>query len=907
MKSTQRVAIAITLFWLISIALGLLCVSAKAQDMRIIGFDGLKTAKGALSLAVPPSAEGVTVPSSGAVNVHFSRSGVHTLSLRFGTDSVSAIAGQDSIVDIFPFQERDLTSRLLVVTDSAGVGYGNVYITNPFSHNISLDSLTRIATKWPITREPSMANRDDQMFMVNGVSAGMRYGDGRTVRYPLGQPGVPMITPLTDSGGVDGAVFYLVFCSYVDSTVTFGIREAQSYQGMYVGPVYTDNQKVMLTNFIWQPRDSVTGKVDTISTARYRISLYRTIAGDDWLSERDTFFFCASKEVTLAAYDTMTIVDSLPDSSIYAYEAIAESLIVTYDTLVGNNTIIIIVDTLFNGAAARPWIPFVENDPLHSFGRDSGGVITMRYGAPGFMASYQAGHVFDSTPSDKDVVGWSYAFTKVDPQTGLEGALSVECDIMRKGGEDGYLLAFPRAHSSDVGLMYRVYKAPLFRYGCDTTQVRWERWHAWNVGNGQDRGMFDTKPLLCDGRTWICKLEGSGYRANIRCDSVITGAYRAVDSLIPTTSADILWADTSRNYPWYNLREAYTQNDIPEVLSQIFWFGNTMVGVERNNRIRYAVDSIGLWNLFVFQDISPDDGDAITTAWATRTAIRVAKNNTTYNLVDDGTFRPELADNIGCIAKKSHQSTPYGELFLSKRGFEIQGEGAFLERTYQTGLLSEDLDNLRKLSLEDRQKAVTAYLPLEHIAMLCIGDTIYARDFLAQSWATWTFKYRAWCLYDTNSSNRGGRGEQFYFVRPGQSVLCKYRPNDTLSNDFISPGTSHALIPFVWQSGPLFLDKEWKWQVEAMAISTREAVIDNALFALFADDRDVPLGQFGTYGYYTGYDSLGMRYRLKEFKNMPAYYSTVRIENIGYVAYSLFRSLAIDGLDIWARKRERIR
>lgn len=907
MKALRRVVIALAVFWLMVLLLALQCVDAKAQDMRIIGFDGLRTAKGALSLAVPPSAEGVTVPAENAVNTHFSRSGLHTLSLRFGTDSVSAIAGQDSIVAIFPLQERNLTSRLVVVTDSAGVGYGNVYLTNPFSDNISLDSLTRIATKWPVTREPSLANRDDQLFMVNGASAGMRYGAGRTVRYPLGQPGTPKVTPLTDFGGVDGPVFYLVFCSYVDSSALNGIREAQSYQGMYIGPVYADNQKVMLTNFIWQPQDSVMGKVDTIAGTRYRVSLYRTVAGDEWLSERDTFYFCASKEVRLAQYDTMTIVDSLADSAIYAYEAIAESLVVTYDTIfVGGHTIIIITDTLFNGAAARPWIPFVENDPLHSFGRDSNGVITLRYGAPGFVKSYQYGHIYDSIPADEDMVGWSYAFTKFDPETGLEGALSVECDVMRRSGEDGYLISFPRAHSSDVGLKYRIYKAPLFRYGCDTTQVRWERWHAYDA-NGRDRGTYDYKPIYCDGRTWFCKLEGSGYRPNIRCDSVITGAYRAVDSLVPTTSTELLWADTSRNYPWYNLRDAYVQNDVPEVLSQIFWFGNTMAGVERNNRIRYAVDSTGIWNIFTFQDISPDDGDVITTAWATRTAIRVAKNNTTYNLVDDGTFRPELADNIGCIARNSHQSTPYGELFLSKRGFEIQGEGPFLERTYQTGLLSEDLDNLRKLSLEARRKAVAAYLPLEHIALLCIGDTTYARDFLAQSWATWTFKFRAWCLYDTGSAMLGGRGEQFYFVRPGQSVLCKYRPNDTLSTDFVSAGTARSTIPFTWRSGPLFLDKEWKWQVEAMGISTREATINNLLFATITSDLNSPMGAYGPYGWATLYDSLGLRYRIKEFQTLPVYYSKVMISNITIGGTINFRSLAIDGIDLWARQRERIR
>jgi hypothetical protein len=86
--------------------------------LRITQFAGLNTVAG--DFALKPN-EAVI-----AHNIDFGRH-VGSLTKRFGYDSLSYLAGQDSIIGLYGAYYSDGRQRLFMVSDSSGVGWGNVY------------------------------------------------------------------------------------------------------------------------------------------------------------------------------------------------------------------------------------------------------------------------------------------------------------------------------------------------------------------------------------------------------------------------------------------------------------------------------------------------------------------------------------------------------------------------------------------------------------------------------------------------------------------------------------------------------------------------------------------------------------------------------------------------------------
>jgi hypothetical protein len=91
------------------------------QVLRIRQFGGLNTIAGDFSMK----------PSDARIahNIDFSKN-VGSISKRDGYDSVSTITGQDSAIGLYGHYYSDGTQRLIFVTDSADVGYGNVYASS---------------------------------------------------------------------------------------------------------------------------------------------------------------------------------------------------------------------------------------------------------------------------------------------------------------------------------------------------------------------------------------------------------------------------------------------------------------------------------------------------------------------------------------------------------------------------------------------------------------------------------------------------------------------------------------------------------------------------------------------------------------------------------------------------------
>lgn len=97
-------------------------IMAEQKLLRITTFGGLNTVSGDFSMK-PGEARG-------AHNIDFGRN-VGSVTKRYGYDAVSFLHGQDSIIGIYGAYFLDGTQRLVVVSDSANVGWGNIYISPP--------------------------------------------------------------------------------------------------------------------------------------------------------------------------------------------------------------------------------------------------------------------------------------------------------------------------------------------------------------------------------------------------------------------------------------------------------------------------------------------------------------------------------------------------------------------------------------------------------------------------------------------------------------------------------------------------------------------------------------------------------------------------------------------------------
>jgi len=153
-------------------------VFGQDEPIQLYGFRGLNTIAGDFQLK--------PVDARKAHDVDFGRQ-IGCLMPRRGYDSISAMSGMDSLVGIFGAYNSDGTQNLFVVADSSGVGYGNVYVGDEGSADIS--SASRIWQYFSVQNEPSFAMLDDNIYMVNGSHKGIVY-DGNNARpYPLQRRG----------------------------------------------------------------------------------------------------------------------------------------------------------------------------------------------------------------------------------------------------------------------------------------------------------------------------------------------------------------------------------------------------------------------------------------------------------------------------------------------------------------------------------------------------------------------------------------------------------------------------------------------------------------------------------------------------------------------------------------------
>jgi len=686
-----------------------------------------------------------------AHNVDLSRN-LGAITKRYGYDTVSHISGQDSIVSIYAMYESDGTQRLIVVSDSDGVGYGNIYITQDGSTDLSADSLTRINTYWGIQNVTSFAMFDDNVYFANGMHKGGIWTGDYWRSWPLPAPGEPLIIPVSTTDTVyrlDGEYRY-VFRVVVPVD---GVSKVKYYSN-YSNPVKVSNGRNYIMNLQMPCVDSLTSAFDGDSVF---IHTFRTKANQGRITDLDSVYgIYISDTILLSNISSYVIIDSIPDSA----------LGIAYTKLTNDD-----------------WL-----------GRDSLGSLMSRYGAPGYVCGHDTiaydtlgdttseFGIFYGIPAQADTLGVAYACTFIDTVTGIESdtgrSLFIWNDTAVNDSRYSNTVSIPKIPAGDSGLIVNLYRALITELTYDTSVLD----YAVHLGKlGTIRGWQDS---LCT-------------------DTIVTGDYHLLAQLNPAvTVGDSIYTDSIR-HDSLQVKRIYHKSTPPALIDNIFSFDGRMWGTEESRLWRsdllMGADTIQRWGQMEAIAFNRDDGDEVTLAYPARGLIRVYKNFSNYNAFLDSDYnwgRRELSGHHGCIAPRSHVSTIMGHYYLSATGVIRETEGMQLERTHSIELISAQLDNFDKLSLNTKRKCVAFYIP-DHKVGFCIGDTTYVYDELVKGWYTWGLKVADYTMYGTEDDVDFVPGDTMYFVKPADTVLCKY---GTSEFDNISP------ISFNWRTGALLVD-----------------------------------------------------------------------------------------------------
>lgn len=749
-------------------ALFLLCSQGFAQSdtLKVRDFSfGLMTNVG--DFHVPLGA------ASRAVNVDFGAS-PKAMTIRKGYDSISTIAGQDSILAIFPMNDADGEKRLIVVTDSAGVGYGNVYITRDGSAR--LDSAIRISTYWGVQSLPSGAQYNDAFYMVNGRHKGIVWDGKRTRQFPMRAPGEPTIVPIDGVDSLNGE--YRYFIGYKSDTsgnifTAFFADGDTLFQGVVSQPVRVSSGKVLMTNFPWPATDSVRQSFP----AGVRYMVMRTLANPGRLDPTDSFFYVASFLIPNAdSADKYVFVDSIGDASALAtgfFDYIG-SAFNPYD----------------NGLNVQGGY-FGSDSSLDTNAYGFGGKIYARLGAPGFSGTIHAaydttsaktskGGIFYGIPKQTDTLGVAYAITYIDTITGMESDTGRSICIFNNADS-----ALARAHTlnfpalQDSGLVRNLYRGLIAQITYDTGYWFNER----SRQAAENSGGPDY---------YIVKL-GDKWVERLAVDTVVITDYFLVAQI---GYADTSYTDSIRQDS-LEVKRRYSRRTTPSLLDNLVAYNNTLIGNQGNRLLWSNPDSVYNWGAFDFNDVNRDDGDKITVIYPSRSALRVLKNNSGYNVYDNSLGQwvgKEITQRYGAIAPKSYAAGIGGNYYLSRYGAVLENEGQQLERTVVGGLISDQLDNFRKLSVTTLRDCRGFYHDQKVMFSFPSLDSTYIYDERTGSWSVWDFAFASAAHYGTEVSNDLIPGDTMYFIKGGESKLYRFGTSTT---------DKGAVIKFLWSSASL--------------------------------------------------------------------------------------------------------
>lgn len=734
----------------------------------------------------------------------------------------------------------DVDSGYLLVEDSSYLDillhfvYDSIY---QYSVTAPDDSL-RIWSYYSTQSPPSFATFDDNVYIVNGDQRGVVWNGEIAMAYPLPAPGEPLIMPLTLVSGdntdysMDGEVRYAISVA-LDTAAGAGATYSDSLFGVITSPVKTKNGRFMLRKFSYPAADSVVDHMIPDATDTLTYYLWRTLTNPGRLTR------------TTKMYSTGIQLEMRKDSIFVSDQESA-----TIDTFTSLATVFVIDSLPDSVLTNRDTTRLAISDVMA--GRDSVGVIERRLGAPTYLAGDTTvvdSSLFSGSPVQRDTLGVAYAVAFIDTLNANQGPIGAPCYIWNKELDNGdtsnakfdsITIGLPPLPAGDSGIVYNVYRAQIYQVGIYTPA------HVDTIGT---TGWFNILK-------WV--------DATYAVDSVVLMPFRLLGQ-VPGT--DTLYVDTMRHDSVY-LRRMYNQDEPPARIANIFAYDNRMFGYEKSFLYNSDVDSVNKWGIWSITPVGRNDGDQITAVWPGRTALRVFKNFSSYNVYDDY-GKPEIVSRWGCIAPKSHVAGTM-QYYLSTRGIEAESDGQYLERTIDGSLLSASLNNFDDMSIATKSSMVGMYLPTDQIALFSLSgnvDTTWAFFEETGAWSTWDLTFAGGTLYDTEDELNFTPGKTFYFFKEDDSVLYTFGTANTDNGDSIT---------MTWRSGVIGADRYMRNLNDVGLWVSGNSVVDSLVTVYIYNEHG------------TKSDSLifpalnGERYILKEYGgDQPFQYFQLEIQHTG--------------------------
>jgi hypothetical protein len=742
------------------------------------------------------------------------------ITIRRGYDSVSTIAGMDSILGIYAAYYRDGSQQLFIVADSAGVGYGNIYITQKGSVNIAdaPDSLTRIWQYWGVQSKPSFSQHADNVYIVNSQQKGIVWNGKIARTWPPLAPGEPLIIPLNDTAstgyGLDGSYRYVLTIDSLPSGSS--TKDARTYLS---SPINIKNGKVLITDLSWPRDDSMTTLDTSVTADSIRYVLYRTKGDFGQLDRSDSMWILTDTRTTVANYGALAglvIIDSTADTSLTTGK-------------------VIIVDSLL--------------------GRDSTGVLRSYIGAPGYVSmdttpSYSQARtdsaelygIFHGVPSAGlgDTMGIAYACTFIDTLTGWESdtgrSLIVWVDSLASGvGNPPYSITIklPNVPSGSTGLIKNLYRANLMKINSgakfsvlDSAEtVRLEQLLMILRACG---GIYTDETIyLREGDRTICFTIQEEYRRFIKEHNISYSDSRRWRKLVPVDSillddfillaqfvdTQSTYGDSVRYDSLAATGEVYLKGSLNRPPTQIFSFEDRLWSVDGSNLwksslLSSVLDTVPFFTQVPAITLNRDDGDQITLTFSARGVIRVFKNFSNHNVYQNANLewaRSEVSGTFGCIAPNSYAKGFSGHYYLSDAGVVRENEGANLERTQSIELISAPIKSFDQMSLIDKSAAIGFYDDRKFLLYVPAAGTTYVYDERASDhvgypvWSTWDLVFQGATKYGVETELGFFPGDTMYYFNGNILYLLGV---DVAFNLDVTPDP----VVVTWQTGPLFPD-----------------------------------------------------------------------------------------------------
>ncbi len=915
----------------------MLPLAVDAQEWQLLslsGFPGMNTATS--DMARRPSEAIVSI------NLDYSRYGVGSFGKRFGYDSVSFLAGQDEVIGLNAVYLSDFTQYLGTVWDSAGVGYGGIYVS-PLGEAHFTGTQT---FKFAIHDVLANYAYTDSFFFSGDTVVAVYTSDGDPTGPEIQQGLVDLIDTLT---GLDGFftpeiipfVGYNVFeaveflsssaASDTGQTITttttgltgkiwdfFSIQNRPSFaqfndewfvvNGAQKGVRY--NGKVARSwppnapgepsiiplsdaggldgEYLYTFRVGSSESADSLTSNGYVSAPVRVKAGQIMLKD----FIWPATDSTDTGLDTVLIFGYRTranpgpiDEGDYAFffDTIA------FDTIQSELEAIIYIDSLADEAlSSTDSVKLVQSDWV---GRDSTGAIDVRYGAPGFLdipvwVNDPANSVFAGIPDQVDTLGVAYRLVRIDTINGDESGGSSICYVWvdtdsTTGGtqKPGHIrLGLPSL--GDTALVYNLYRAQILHTTYDSAFLLID-----SLKNVITQG--DVPSILEAVKDVVLVAPFRKWGNAIAFDSTILSEFRLVAQIASDSSAytDSASYDSLQTQPIF-------RGAIPPLLSGVFSHDNFLWGWDGSFLVWSDLDSAGNWGAFNRIAVNRDDGDAITVCFATRSGIAILKNFSRWNLYDQNTKIEKVGD-WGCIAPRSYAAAENGHFYLSARGVIFETEGLQLERTVVAGLVSTKLRNFDIMSIETKSTAVGRWDPVAGQYRMTIGDSVYVFDKVASDllgeevWGIWTgLTFTDATLYNTEDELEFLPGDDFYFIQDGSSNLFLYGDSET------DPGS--IKITFEWENANMLADPGWKSEIMQIGIRGEADTASDSLLLRVLDESATETVAT------TFYDSLTQFYRGRDLSTNLSLEHSIEIRSIVQFPFLIGH---IDRIDIWYEPR----